>query len=159
MVAELNARDVRACRGGRWTQPRLRAALSDMRKRKIDYEPKEDVATAAIIPKWLKSRLTDWVPSLAPIVTEIRAAGHLSTAAMVTELNARGVRACYGGRFTMQRLQVALREMRKYEIDYEPKEDIALAKQLEAVKAKNSKSQRRQAHPRKPPRGGRSGHR
>jgi hypothetical protein len=129
-----------------------------MRKYQIDYEPKEDVPTAAIIPKWFKSRLADWVRSLAPIVTEIRSAGHLSTAAMVTELNARGVRACYGGRFTMQRLQIALREMRKYEINYEPKEDIAL-KQLEAAKAKNSKSQRRQAPPRKPPRGGRSGHR
>jgi DNA invertase Pin-like site-specific DNA recombinase len=157
MVTELNARDVRTCRGGRWTDPRLRAALRDMRRYKIDYEPKEDAATAAIIPKWLKSRLADWVPSLAPIITEIRAAGHLSTAAMVGELNARGVRACYGGRFTMQRLQVALRWMRKYKIDYEPKEDVALATPLEARKAKTPRRQKRRVHPRTRTRGPRSG--
>jgi DNA invertase Pin-like site-specific DNA recombinase len=143
MVTELNARDVRACRGGRRTQQKLRAALRDMRKYKIDYEPKEDVATAAIIPKWLKSRLADWVPSLAPIVTEIRAAGHLSTAEMVSELDARGVRACHGGRFTMQRLQVALRWMRKCRIEYEPKEDVAFARQLGAAKSKAPKRPKR----------------
>jgi hypothetical protein len=143
MVTELNARGVRACRGGRWTEPRLRAALSDMRKHKIDYEPKEDVATAATIRKWLRCGLAEWVPSLAPIVTEIRAVGHLSTAEMVSELNARGIRACHGGRFTMQRLQVALRWMRKHKIDYEPKEDFALETRLDAAKAKNPKRSKR----------------
>ena len=146
MVTELNARGVRACRGGRWTGPRLRAALRDMRKYKIDYEPEQDVATAAIIPKWLRS---DWLLSLAPTVTEIRAAGHLSTAEMVSELNARGVRAHHGRRFTMLRLQVALRRMRRYKIDYEPEEDVAPTRQLKAAKAKNPKRRRPRIHRRK----------
>jgi DNA invertase Pin-like site-specific DNA recombinase len=160
MVTELNARGVRNCRGGHWTEPRLRAVLGDMRKYKIDYEPKQDIARAkAIIPKWSRGRLADWLPSLAPIVREIRAAGHLSTAAMVSELNARGVRACHGGRLTMRGLGVALREMRKREIEYEPIENVSLATRPKAAKVKNSTSQRRQAHPRKPRRGGRSGRR
>jgi hypothetical protein len=154
MKTELNERDVRTCRGDRWREQNLRAALRWMRKYKIDYEPKEDVATADIIPKWLRSRFADWVPSLAPIVTEIRAAGHLSTAEMVSELDARGVRACHGGRFTMQRLQVALRWMRKYKIDYEPKKDVAPTKQPKAAKAKNQRPRcRRTAAGRKAIRG------
>jgi hypothetical protein len=80
--------------------------------------------------------LAEWLPSLAPIIAEVRAAGHLSTAAMLIELNARGVRACHGGRWTMPTLRVALRGMRKYKIDYEPKEDAALVTHLDPAKAK-----------------------
>ena len=149
-MAELNARGVRTCRGDRWREPRLCTALRHMRKYKIDYEPNWDIATAAVIPKWLKSTLADWVPSLAPIVAEVRAAGHLSTAEMVSELNARGVRACRGGRFTMQTLQIALKRMRKSQIDYEPPEgDVAPTKPLKATNAKNSQRRRRRLHPRK----------
>jgi hypothetical protein len=142
MVGELNARGVRACCGGLWTMQTLRRALKGMRKYKIEYELKEDVLLAAQLaakakaPKRSKETLADWLPSLVPIVTEVRAAGHLSTSAMVSELNARGVRACHGGRWTMERLRVALRAMRRYKIDYEPKEDAVLATRLDAAKPK-----------------------
>ena len=145
MVSELNARGVRACHGGRWTMQTLRYTLRGMRKYKIEYELKGDVLLAAQLaakakaPKRSKGTLADWLPSLVPIVKELRAAGHVSTAAMVSELNARGVRACHGGRWTMPRLRVALRGMRKYNIEYEPNEDVALATQLDAAKAENSK--------------------
>jgi hypothetical protein len=55
-----------------------------MRKQKIEYEPTMDAALAA----WLaaakamasrrsKGTLADWLPSLAPIVKEVRADGHI----------------------------------------------------------------------------------
>jgi hypothetical protein len=164
MVSELNARGVRACLGGPWTIQTLRRALKEMRKHKIEYEPKMDIALAARLAaakakaaRRSKRTLADWLPSLAPIVTEIRAAGHLSTAAMVSELNARGVRACLGGRWTMQRLHVALEAMRKYNIEYEPKEDVPLAAQPNAAKAKKLKRQRRRVQTPKRTRGRRSG--
>ena len=145
MMTELNARGVSNCRGGRWTTQTLRRALGEMRRCKIDYEPTDDVLLAARRaakdngPEWSKGKLADWLPSLAPILTEVRAVGHLSTAAMVRELNARGLRACHGGPWTMQRLRVALRVMRKYKIDYEPKADAALATPLDEAKAKKPK--------------------
>jgi hypothetical protein len=49
---------------------RVSDTLREMRRYKIDYEP--------------------WLPSLARIIMEVRTAGHLSAAAMATELNARG---------------------------------------------------------------------
>jgi DNA invertase Pin-like site-specific DNA recombinase len=118
----LNARGIPAIGGGLWHHDQvhwLLKRLSMVAKRRMT--------------------LAEWLPSLAPIITDVRAAGHLSTAAMVIELNARGVRACHGGRWTMPRLSVALREMRKYKIDYEPKEDAALATQLGAAKPKKPK--------------------
>jgi hypothetical protein len=79
------------------------------------------------------------------MVTEIRAAGHLTAAAMVGELNARGVRACLGGCWTMQTLRRALKEMRKYKIEYEPKEEVLLAARL-AAKAKAPKRSNIRGH-------------
>jgi hypothetical protein len=118
----LNARGIPAIGGGRWHQDQvhwLLKRLSMVAKRRMT--------------------LAEWLPSLAPIITEVRAAGHLSTAAMLIELNARGVRACHGGRWTMPRLRLALRGMRRYKIDYEPKEDAVLATQPGAAKPKNPK--------------------
>jgi DNA invertase Pin-like site-specific DNA recombinase len=118
----LNARGIPAIGGGLWRHGQvhwLLKRLSMVAKRRMT--------------------LAEWLPSLAPIITEVRAAGHLSTAAMVIELNARGVRACNGGRWTIPRLRVALSRMRKYKIDYEPKEDAALATQPGAAKPKNPK--------------------
>jgi hypothetical protein len=118
----LNARGIPAIGGGRWHHDQvhwLLKRLSMVAKRRMT--------------------LAEWLPSLAPIITEVRAAGHLSTAAMLIELNARGVRACHGGRWTMPRLRLALRGMRRYKIDYEPKEDAVLATQPGAAKPKNPK--------------------
>jgi Resolvase, N terminal domain len=119
MAEELNTRGVRACRAGRWTMRRVCETLREMRRNKIDYEP--------------------WLPSVARFITEVRAAGHLSTAAMASELNARGVCARRGGRWTMRKVHDALREMQRHKIDYEPKEDVALTASLDAPKAKNPK--------------------
>ncbi len=65
--------------------------------------------------------LAHWLPGVAHTITEVRAAGHLTGAAMARELNARGVGTCLDRRWTVQRVNAALREMRKLKIDYEPK--------------------------------------
>jgi hypothetical protein len=117
----LNARGIREVNEGLWYPPqvhRLVKRLSMVAKRRTR---------------------ADWLPGFGDVITEIRAAGHLSTAAMASELNARGVRACLGGPWTMRLLRETLREMRKHKIDYEPKEDAALATRLDAPKAKNPK--------------------
>jgi hypothetical protein len=118
----LNARGIPGVNGGHWRSAQIHWLL-----KRLSMVAKRPMT------------LAEWLPSLAPIVMEVRAAGHLSTAAMVTELNARGLRACHRGRWTVHRLRVALREMRRYNIDYEPKEDTALATQLGAAKPKNPK--------------------
>jgi hypothetical protein len=136
----LNARGIPAIGGGLWRHGQvhwLLKRLSMVAKRRMT--------------------LAEWLPSLAPIITEVRAAGHLPTSAMVIELNARGVRACHGGRWTMRTLRVALRGMRKYKIDYEPKEDAALVTHLDPAKAKNPKRRRGRVHLRKRTRGRRDG--
>jgi hypothetical protein len=84
----------------------------------------------------------EMVPPSIPFLWRLRhntgAAGHLSTAAMASELNARGVCACRG-RWMMRKVRDTLREMQRYKIDYEPEEDVALTTQLDAAKAKTPK--------------------
>jgi hypothetical protein len=104
IASELNARGVGTCLGGRWTVPRVYVTLRAMRRYKIDYEP--------------------WLPCLARIVAEVRAAGHLSPAEIASELNARGVRPCRGSGWTTRRLSETLNKMRRCEIDYEPKKMV-----------------------------------
>jgi hypothetical protein len=117
IASELNARGISGLNGGRWARVqvhRLLKRLSMVAKRRA---------------------MADRLPSLAPILTEIRAAGHRSTAAMASELNARGVRACLGGRWNVRQVRRALREMRGRKIDCEPGEDIAFATQVAARNA------------------------
>jgi len=143
-----NARGIPGLNGGLWRRiqvHRLLKRLSMVAKRRMT--------------------LAEWLPSLVPNIMEVRAAGHLSTAAMASELNARGVCACRGGRWTMRRVRDTLRVMRRYKIDYEPKEDVALATQRDAAKAKNPKrpkgmrsaksTVRRPSKSKRPSRGGR----
>jgi DNA invertase Pin-like site-specific DNA recombinase len=118
----LNARGIPAISGGPWHHDQVHWLL-----KRLSMVAKRQMT------------LAERLPSLAPIIAEVRAAGHLSTAAMVTELNARGMRTCHGGRWTMPRLRVALREMGRYKIDYEPKEDAALTTQLDAAEPKKPK--------------------
>jgi hypothetical protein len=155
MVNELNTRGVSTSRGRRWTTHTLRRALRRMRRYKIEFEPSDEVLLAARraakgnAPEWSKGTLADWLPSLAPVVREIRAAGHLSTAAMVGELNERGVPTCHGGPWTMERIRVALRRMRKYKLEY----DVALTIPFDAPKQRRPKRQTGRAHLRKRTRG------
>jgi DNA invertase Pin-like site-specific DNA recombinase len=122
ITSALNARGIPAIGGGLWRPGQVHWLL-----KRLSMVAKRQMT------------LAEWLPRLAPIIMEVRAAGHLSTAAMVIELNARGVRACHGGRWTIPTLRVALRGMRKYKIDYEPKEDAALAMQPGAAKPRNRK--------------------
>jgi len=122
IASALNARGIPGLKGGLWRRiqvHRLLKRLSMVAKRRMT--------------------MAEWLPSLAPFITEVRAAGYLSTAAMARELNARGVRACRGGRWSMRRVRDTLRAMRRYKIDYEPNEDVAPATQLDPAKAKNPK--------------------
>jgi DNA invertase Pin-like site-specific DNA recombinase len=107
IASELNARGISGLNGGLWRRAQVHPLLKRL----------------SMVAK--RRTMADWLPSLAPIITEIRAAGHLSTAAMASELNARGVRACLGGRWTMRQVSRALREMRARKIDYEPKASAA----------------------------------
>src|SRR5262249_31703563 len=59
--------------------------------------------------------------------------GHLSTAAIASELNARGVRACRGNCWTMRRVRDTLRRMRNCKIDYTP-DGVAQATALAKVR-------------------------
>jgi hypothetical protein len=140
ITSALNARGIPAIGGGLWRPGQVHWLL-----KRLSMVTKRQMT------------LAEWLPSLAPIIMQVRAAGHLSTAAMVIELNARGVRACHGGRWTMPTLRVALRGMRKHKIDYEPKGDSGLVMNLEPAKAKNPKRRRGRVHLRKRTRGRRSG--
>jgi hypothetical protein len=63
--------------------------------------------------------MADWLPSLSPVIAEIRAAGHLSAVAMASEFNARGIRAFRGGPRSSQQVGKALKQMREHHIKYE----------------------------------------
>jgi hypothetical protein len=67
--------------------------------------------------------MADWLPRLAPVVAKIRAAGHLSWAAMARELNARGIRAFMGGRWGRRKVGWVVERMRSYGINFEPQKD------------------------------------
>jgi DNA invertase Pin-like site-specific DNA recombinase len=122
VASALNARGIPGLNGGLWRRIQVHQLLKRLSM----------VAQSQLT-------IAEWLPRVARIITEVRAAGHLSSAAMASELNARGVRACRGGCWTMRKVRDALRGMRRYKIDYEPKGDVALATQLDAFKAKNPK--------------------
>jgi hypothetical protein len=122
IASALNVRGIRGLNGGLWQTIQVHRLL-----KRLSMVAKTQMTMA------------EWLPSLAPIVTEVRAAGRLSTAAMASELNARGVRACRGGLWTMRRVRDTLRRMRSCKIDCEHKEEVAVAMPLDAAKAKRSK--------------------
>jgi hypothetical protein len=125
IAGALNARGIRGINGGYWQAIRVHRLL-----KRLSMVAKRQMT------------LAEWLPSLAPVIAEVRASGHLSAAAMASELNARGVRACRGGRWTTPKLRDALRGMRRYKIDCQPKDDGALATEPNAAKAERPKRSR-----------------
>jgi DNA invertase Pin-like site-specific DNA recombinase len=132
---ELNAKGVLTFQGGRWNRTIMQKALMCL--------PEDQSQSVYLTRKEFTSRLrpvaSAWLSSLARIITKVRTAGHLTTAAMASELNARRVCACRGGRWTARKLRYALTRMRRCKIECEPKEDAALATQLDAAKPKKPK--------------------
>jgi DNA invertase Pin-like site-specific DNA recombinase len=105
IASVLNARGIPGLHRGLWRTPhvhKLLDRLSMVAKRKV---------------------MADWLPSVAPVIANIRAAGHVSWSAMAGELNARGVRAFMGGRWGRRKVGWVLERMRSYKINYEPQED------------------------------------
>jgi hypothetical protein len=78
IASALNGRGIRGINGGLWRRGQVRRLL----KRLSMFE---------------RRTMADWLPSFALTLKEIREAGNLSYATMTSELNARGVRACFGG--------------------------------------------------------------
>jgi hypothetical protein len=107
IASELNARGIPGLHRGLWRTPhvhKLLDRLSMVAKRKV---------------------MADWLPSLAPVIANIRAADYLSWSAMAGELNARGVRAL-GGRWNRRKVGWVLERMRSYNINYEPQKDAMM---------------------------------
>lgn len=112
----LNARGIPGINGGRWRRVQVLRLLQRL----------------SIVPKSCLT-MAEWLPSFVAVIAEVRAAGHLSTAAIASELNARGVRACRGNCWTMRRVRDTLRRMRNCKIDYTP-DGVAQATALAKVR-------------------------
>jgi hypothetical protein len=122
IASELNARGIPGLNGGRWRAPQVLSLV-----KRISM-----VATSR----------ADWLPRLALIIADIRAAGHHSWIAMARQLNARGVRPLMGGRWNKRKVGDALTRMRRHKINYEPKRDFAFPTQVRAAKAKSTRQPR-----------------
>jgi DNA invertase Pin-like site-specific DNA recombinase len=89
IARELNARGIRAARGGPWSEDMVHGLLSRLSL---------SMTLAQSLQARREAKLA-WMSKIAPVIAAIRASGYTSSEAIARELNARGIPAYWRGRW------------------------------------------------------------
>jgi DNA invertase Pin-like site-specific DNA recombinase len=98
IARELNARGIRAARGGPWSEDMVHGLLSRLSL---------SMTLAQSLQARREAKLA-WMSKIAPVIAAIRASGYTSSEAIARELNARGIPAYWRGRWYGSQVRAVL---------------------------------------------------